>query len=46
MGMLKIKPNLIVWELNIFQEKLKNSLEIKTLYYRIQVYDSIMCGYF
>ena len=35
-------------KLNIFQKKLKNSLETKimTNIYRIRAYDSIMCGYF
>ena len=36
-------------ELNIFQKKLKNSYEVKSIItniYRIQAYDSIMCRYF
>ena len=34
--------------LNIFLKKLKNLLKIKTITnsFRIQAYDSIMCGYF
>ena len=38
---------LIVWELNIYQKKLENSLEKNiTNVYRIETYNSIMCGYF
>ena len=38
---------MIVLELNKFQNKLENSLEIKIAsIYRIQAYDSIMCGCF
>ena len=35
-------------EVNIFRNKLENSFEknILTNIYRIQAYDSIMCGYF
>ena len=47
--MLKMQHVLVVWELNIFQKKLENSLEIKKItinIYRIQAYDSILCGYF
>ena len=36
-------------ELNIFQKKLKKLIENKNIItniYRIQAYDSIMCGYF
>ena len=36
---------LIVWELNIYQKKLENSLE-KNIANRIETYNSIMCGYF
>ena len=43
MCMLKMYDALIVFELNIFQKKLENSLETKN---RIQAFDSIMCGYF
>ena len=42
----KCKFFLIVLELNIFRKKFKNSLEIITNIYRIQTYDSIICGYF
>ena len=38
-----------VFELNIFQKKLKKAIEnknITTNICRIQAYDSIMCGYF
>ena len=42
---------MIVLELKIFQKKLEIKLEIRnkkviTNIYRIQAYDSIMCGYF
>ena len=40
---------LIALELNIFQEKLKRVIgnkNITTNIYRIQAYDSIMCGHF
>ena len=40
---------LIALELNIFQEKLKRVIgnkNITTKIYRIQAYDSIMCGHF
>ena len=36
---------LIVLEYNIFRKKLKHFLTIKTNIFRIQAYDSIMCGY-
>ena len=44
--MLKILHTLIVLELNVFQKKIENLLEINVItnMYRIQVYDSIMCG--
>ena len=46
-----MQPTLIVLELHIFQRKLENSLKIKKYknssnIFRIQAYDSIMCGYF
>ena len=43
-----LQHTLIVLEINIFQKKLKNSLEIKILYqiFRAQAYDPIMCQYF
>ena len=43
-----MQHTLIALELNIFQKKLENSFEInvKTFIYRIQAFDSIMCGYF
>ena len=37
---------LILSEKNIFQNKLKHLLVIKTNIFRIQAYDSIMCRYF
>ena len=42
---------MIVLELKIFQKKLEIKLEIRdekviTNIYRIQAYDSVMCGYF
>ena len=40
---------MIVLELNIFQKKLKKSIGNKSIItniYRIQAYDSMMCGYF
>ena len=40
---------LIVFELNTFQKKYKNLLVLKTFkknIFRIQAYDSIICGYF
>ena len=40
---------MIVLELNIFQKKLENLLEIKNFtpkIYRMQAYDSMMCEYF
>ena len=47
--MTKMTLTLIVLEFNIFRKKLENSLEIKNIItniYRIQAYDSIMCGCF
>ena len=40
---------IVLVELNIFQKKLKKLIENKNIIthiYRIQAYDSIMCGYF
>ena len=49
MRMLKTQHTLIVLELKIFQKEIKKFIgnkNIITNIYRIQAYDSIMCGYF
>ena len=49
MRMLKTQHTLIVSELKMFQKEIKKFIgnkNIITNIYRIQAYDSIMCGYF
>ena len=49
MLMIIMQPILLVLELKMFQKKLKSSQEKKhvvTIIYRVEAYDSIMCGHF